>query len=290
MKRALLFSIFFAGSAHATEAPLDNAEFRNVVRGPFIAGSFGTSPVGDALLGRAGANLTGTRSIDERRWLLVFDLDGSFVFGIVGNQKPIPVALGMEGNASAEFGRRIWHDRKFSPFVGGKLAGSMRLLEHPGLAADALDTFNDSGFGLLAQGLVRLEAGISLLEGSRSFLLTPFLQERARGRTHTKPAQAFTQVGLGMRFDLPRSWMLDLEGAWGVTTDRTDVLRGTADQTTNVYFSGGARKIFGNFWLGLTLGYARDTDVLTYTASKTRYSTGDAPVFDAILSFGWSPK
>jgi hypothetical protein len=275
--------VFFSATANAAEP------FHSVIRGPFLSGSFGTSSVGDALLAQVGANISGIRSQDERRWLLMWDVFGSGMFGLIGNQHPFLTVLGVRGSATAELGRRIWNDRAWSPYVGGRIGGDMRILEHPGLAAGALETINDSSAGVIAHGLARIDAGMSMLDDRRSLLLVLFVQEALQARTVTQPMFAFTQLGLGARFDLARSVMVEIDGAWGVTPNRTDSARGTSDQTTRASLSGNFRKIFANgIWLGLTASIARDTDTITYAASKTTYGTGNAPTVEAALWLGWS--
>lgn len=264
--------------------------FLTSLRGPFVDGGFATSGAGDALMFEAGANYVGARSQDHRRWLLQYDLAGAFKFGLLGNQHPFLFLMGPHLSAWAELGRRFANDKEWSPYAGVRLGSDMQILEHPGLAADALSTVNESQAGVRANGVARIDGGVSFLgDSGNGLLFVGFVQEAFQSRGVNSPVFAFTQLGLAFRFDVPRAIMWEVEGAWGVTPNRTNSALGFVDQTTRASIATNVRVMFGlGFWAGLKILAARDTDTITYPTRT--YGTGDAPVFDASLHIGWSPR
>jgi hypothetical protein len=237
----------------------------------------------------AGVNWATLRSHDDRRWLVQFDLAAAARFGWFGNQHPFLFVLGPHATAWIEVGRRLSNQNTWSPYLGARLGSDLKILEHPGLSVDALDTINESEAGVRANGLVRVDGGLSMLDDRRSLLLVGFVQEAFQARSVNAPPFAFTQIGLGVRFDIQQSFIGELEAAWGVTPNRTDHALGFSDQTTRAGVSTNLRKIFGNgLWLGLRVLVSRDTDTITYPTRT--FGTGNAPVLDGSLTFGWSPK
>lgn len=274
--------------AQARLARADQPRVDNWIQGAIVHAGFAMAPVGDAIMGDLGGESAGLRSGDDRRWLLRWDVLLAMKGGYLGNQHPFLFMLGMRSLAWVAEGYRFMHASRWSPYAGGRLGGAMQLLGHPGLASDAFDTINsvDGVGGVVGEATGRVEAGVSFLDDTRSLLLLAFMQEQLQAPRTNTPGLAFTQGGLGARFDLTRSVIAELEGVWGVTANRTDALRGITDQTTRIGVSGTVRKIFGDrIWLGATVLWMRDTDSLAYTNGLT-YGTANPATLDMEIFFG----
>jgi len=274
--------------AQARLARADEPRVDNGIQGAVVHAGFAMTPVGDAIMGDLGGESAGLRSGDDRRWLLRWDVLLAMKGGPLGNQHPYLFLLGVRSLAWVAEGYRFMHASGWSPYAGGRLGGSLQLMGHPGLAGSDFDTINsvDGVGGVVAGATLRAEAGVSFIDDTRSLLLLAFLQEELQAPRTNTPGLAFTQGGLGARFDVTRSVIAELEGVWGVTANRTDALRGITDQTARIGVSGTFRKIFGNgMWLGATVLWMRDTDSVAYTNGLT-YGTANAPTLDMEIFFG----
>jgi hypothetical protein len=290
---AALSVLAYASAARATGG--EEPRFDNRVHGAFLGAGFGASAVGDALMGELGGESAGLRSFAERRTLLAWDVRLAAKGGYLGNQHPFLFLLGVHSTAWVEYGVRFTHHGAWSPYVGGRLGSELQLMGHPGLAGSAFDTINsvDGVGGVVAGGTLRVDAGASLLDETRSLLLLAFAQEQLQAPRTNTPGLAFTQGGLGARFDIAGSVIAELDGVWGVAATREDPLRGLHDQKARLGVSGSFRKIFANgMWLGATLLWMHDTDTVAYDGGLT-YGTGDAPTVDFEVFFGvplWRTK
>src|SRR5205814_9236970 len=148
--------------------------------------------------------------------------------------------------AWAEVGRRFVASHAWSPYVGARLGNELFLMKHPGLAWSDLDTINsvDRVGGTVAAGVIRVDAGTSLLDDRRSLLLVAFLQEELHAAETNTPGQAFLGFGAGASFDLLHSVAASVEAFWGFAPERRDPLREVTDCTTHVAASLAVRKTF----------------------------------------------
>ncbi len=283
---AALLVLALASAARAD----DDTELRfdNRIQGGVLGASYTSAPVGIALMCELGGESAGLRSYADRGALFSWDVRLAAKGGYLGNQHPFLFLIGMHSIAWAEYGFRLTSQRTWSPYVGGRIGSELGLMGHPGLASSAFDTINsvDGIGGVVATGRLRLDAGVSMLDRTRSLLLVAFAQEELQAPRTNTPSLDFTQVGLGARFDVAGSLIAELDGVWGVTPTRSDPLRGISDQTTRLGFSASFRKIFGNgMWLGATLLWMRDTDTVAYDRGLT-YDTVNPATFEIELFFG----
>jgi hypothetical protein len=288
---ALLCAAFVCRAARAgwDDRPLIS-RFDEQVRGLIVDGGIGTGMVGDTLMLELGGQWSAVRSYGRRRWLVQWDGLLAARGGYLANEHPYLFLIGGHELAWAELGRRFVAYQSWSPYAGVRLGNEIFLMKHPGLGWSDIDTINsvDRVGGSVAAGLIRLDAGASLLDGARSLLLVAFVHEELHAAETNTPAQAFLGAGLGARFDLARQHLsASAEASLGVAPERRDSLRGFTDRTARIAASLSARKAFGRgMWFSLSTFIARDSDHMVYSATGTVYDTANAPQFGLSLLYG----
>lgn len=282
-------AVLLAAPNALADPPLDS-----VARGAIIDTSLGTSAVGDTLMAELGGESAGIRSLREGAWLLQWDVLVAAKAGYHASQEPYFFLLGAHALAWAEGGARFLPSRAWSPYAGVRLANETQIMGHAGLSLSDLRTVNaeDGVGGVNNRALVRLDGGASLLDARHSLLLVGFVQEVFRAPTFNFAGQAFTELGLQVRYDLSRSLMASVEGVWGVTVKRT-LPPGLTDQTTHAGVWVTFRKIFKNgMWFGAAVSLERDTNHVVYDTG-TVFDTASAPTFAFALTYGlslWRPR
>lgn len=274
----------------ASNALADPPDLDSVARGAIFDTSIGTSMVGDTLMAELGGESAGIRSLRRGAWLLQWDALLAAKAGYHANQNPYLFLVGAHALAWAEGGARFLPSRTWSPYVGLRLANEAQIMGHPGIPLSDLERLNavDGVGGVNERALVRVDGGASFLDPLHSLLLVGFVQEAFRAPTLHARGQAFTELGLAVRFDLSRSVMASLEGVWGVTPARATA-PGLSDRTTHAGVSATFRKIFKNgMWIAAALSVERDTDHLAYAASGAVFDTANAPTFGFTLLYGLS--
>lgn len=263
--------------------------FDTIVRGATVSGSIATTPVGDALMGELGGQWGGLRVLRNDTWVLQWETLVAIKAGWLGNEHPFLFLAGPHASAWVEVGRRFRSWRRFSPYVGLRLAGDAQWLGSPDVASlDAINSVDGVG-GIVARGAARLAVGNAYFDEARSFIVAPFIQEELDAPELHTQSLAFTEMGIEVRYDLPRSLTASFDGLCGLTFDRHDASLGTSDSTMRCGLVATFRKIFGNgMWLGASLSFQRDTDHLVYASGGT-YETADAPVFQFALTYGVQP-
>lgn len=267
-----------------------SALFDNSVLGAIGDGGIGTSMAGDTLMLELGGQWAGLRTVRDRRWLAQWDALVAGRGGYLANEHPYLSLVGGRETAWGEAGYRFRAQRRWSPYLGVRLGNEIDLMKHPGLAWSDLATINnvDRVGGIVAGGLIRVAFGGSFLDDRRSLLVVAFIQEQLNAAETNTPAQAFTGVGLGARFDVARRLTASVEGAWGVTPTRRDSLRELTDRTARIAAAIGVRKIFCNgMWAGLSSSIERDSDHLVYFVTGNVYDTANAPRFGVSLLYGF---
>jgi hypothetical protein len=273
---------------HAAASEPDG--FDSQLRGVIADVGIGTSGVGDYLLGELGGQWQGLRSLRSRRWLLAWDLRVSLRGGYLANQDPYLFLLGGRLASFAEGGYRTQAERELSPYLGLRLANEEQLLVHPGRALSEYDEYNsiDGVGGLLLGGSLRFDAGASWLSQERSLLVVGFVEQSFQDLQVYAEALSLTQLGATARFDLRDGLSASLEGAWGISPERSDELRSVRDRTHRVSISGQFRWVFQQqSWLAANASLARDGDHLRYSGGRS-YDTASAPAFRADVTYGFS--
>ncbi len=278
------------GSASALHAePASSpAEYRSGSLAAFVDFGYGSSAVGDTLLGDLGAEFWGIQSLRGRALLLEWDTLFAARGGVLGNTHPYTPLVGARTQASFEAGARWAPERRWSFYTGAALAGDFSALTRPGTDIEALRTLNDSDGvgGRVASAAFRLDAGVSLLHGAQSLLVVGFFQEALDAPGAYVPGAAFAEGGVALRFDL--AWSLDasLEALAGRTGAVADAALGTTDQTIVAGFSARVRKIFSSgMSIAVAGDYSREIEHRSYTGSAGSYDTASPPTFDATLFY-----
>ena len=275
-----MLTLVLSGPAHA---------FDSVVHGGVAEASVGTSAAGDKLMGELGGEWAGLRSDWPGRWLVDWDLRAAFRAGVLGNT-PQPLSL-LGGHLAAwgGLGLRTSVTSPWSPYVGSRLGGDLLVMTHPGLSLSALNTVNnmDGVGGVVAGGVASLELGASLLEESQALRIVAIVQESLHTSGTYTPGFAFTDVGVGVRFDVAESLTISTNVVVGAAPTRSNAALGYTDQTFHGRVDFGLRKVFHNgMWLRVGLGAERYVDQVTYTPGAT-YRTADAFTFSLVTSFGF---
>ncbi len=261
--------------------------FDNVTRGAAVSFGFGTTPVGDTLMGEIGGDWLGIRVCHCMRWVMQWEVLATLKLGYLGNEHPFTFFIGPHFGSWVEGGMRTSGKTGFSPYLGLRIGGDVQLLGNPG--TKELDTINavDGVGGIVAEGWARFTAGGAYLDANRSVILTAFVQELLQPERINTPSRAFTGGGASLRFDVPHSWFATIEGGYAATPGRNDALRGLSDTTTRAWIGGSVRKIFENgMWVGGALSYERDMDHVVYASSGTTFDTADAPRFNVSILYG----
>jgi hypothetical protein len=264
--------------------------FDSQMRGVIADVGIGTSGVGDYLLGELGGQWQGLQSLRSRRWLLSWDLRASVRGGYLANQHPYLFLLGGRLASFAEGGYRTQAGRELSPYLGLRLANEEQLLVHPGRSLSEYDEYNsiDGVGGLLLKGALRFDAGASWLSEQRSLLLLGFVEESFQDLQVYTEALLLTQLGVSARIDLRDGLSASLEGAWGISPERSDDLRSPRERTHRLSLAGQFRWVFlQRSWLQANFSLARDGNHLQYSGGRS-YDTESAPVFTFDVTYGFS--
>ena len=277
---AAALTLTLSGPAHA---------FDSVVHGGVAEASVGTSAAGDSAMAELGVEWAGLHSDRPGRWLVDWDLRAALRGGVLGNQPQLLSLFGGHLSTWGAMGLRTSLGGSWSPYVGARLGGDLLLMSHPGLSLSALNTVNnmDGVGGVVASGLVGLELGASMLEPSHSLRIVAIVQESLHTSGTYTPGFAFTDVGVGVRFDAAESISTSVDVVVGAAPTRTNVALGYTDQTFHGRVDFGLRKIFRNgMWLRVGLVAERYVDQVTYTPGAS-YTTADAFTFSLVTSFGF---
>lgn len=237
--------------------------FDSVVRGVTVDTTVSATAVGDALMFELGGESAGLRTYRRRRWVLQWDALLAGRAGFVGNQQPLLSLLGIHAVSWVELGHRILATSAWSPYIGVRLGGDVLVMPHPGLSLSEMRTTNDvDGVGgVAAQGVARIEAGVSFLTATHSLLLTGFFQEELDAPEVNTPGYAFSEGGVCLRWDVVRRLVVSLEGEIGLAPTRSDPSHALTGQTTHAGITTSARKIFRNgMWVGATAFIQRNSD------------------------------
>jgi hypothetical protein len=268
-----------SGPAHA---------FDSAVHGAVAEASVGTSSAGDSVMGEFGGEWAGLQSDRPGRWLVDWDLLAAVRAGVLGNQPQLLSLFGGHLRALGGIGLRTSVSGPWSPYVGGHVGGDLLVMAHPGLSLSALNTVNnmDGVGGLVASGVVGLDLGASLLEESHALRIVAIVQESLHTSGTYTPGFAFTDVGVGVRFDVAQSLSTSLDLVIGAAQTRSNAGLGYTDQTFHGRVEFGLRKVFQNgMWLRVGLTAERYVDRITYSQGAS-YTTADAFTFGLVTSFG----
>ena len=200
--------------------------------------------------------------------------------GILGNEHPYTPLVGAGTSTSVEAGYR-WHsERRWSFYTGVGAGGDFALMTRPGTNIVQLRTLNDMDGvgGRTADGAIRLDAGISLLDGPRSLLVVAFYQEALRAPGIYTPGAAFAEGGVAARFDLAWSLTASLAALGGRTGVTADASLGTTNRSIYAGISADVRKIFGNgMWIAVAGGYSREFERPRLCRDARRVRLGERP-------------
>jgi hypothetical protein len=135
--------------------------------------------------------------------------------------------------------------------------------------------------------LVRAGGGASFLEAGRSLLLQAFVQESLQAHGVNTDGKAFTQGGLGARFDSTWGFTAAVEAVAGSTIAIEEPLLDRTVRTTRIGLAGNARRIVSSgAWLAVFASIARDTQHIVYRATQTTFDTSSPADFTVGLSLG----
>jgi hypothetical protein len=284
-----LFALTARSASAQSLAPATDVEYRSVSVGPILDFGYGSSAVGQSLLGDLGGQYLGIQSFRGRRLLVQWDASLAARGGILGNTLPYTPLAGVHTAAMAEAGYRWQPTRALSLYTGGRLDGELAILTRPGTALSDLDRLNDMAGvgGVVARLAPRADIGLSLLRGLHSVLLVAFFQESLRAPWGHTPGAAFAEGGVMARYDLSRTLTAILEALGGAAPKSSTPALDTTDQTAHVEVSALVRGIFRNgMWLAVSGGFGRDFDHRVYQASGRAYDTANAPSFSVALAYG----
>lgn len=282
---AVTLALSVSGVAHAQTTE----RFEVVARGPVVQASIGMSRAGYRLFGDLGMETVGMRTFG-RRWILGWDLGAMFSAGAIANREPYSGLVGLKTQAMIEPVYRLMTS-EWSPVLGARLGADASVRWKPGLSLDDLRTVNDlDGVGgVTARGLVRLGAGASFLDRTRSLLVLAFVQEAFQSHGLNADGTAFTDVGAALRFDWTWGLSLAVEASAGTTLVLDDPALQRSYRTSRLGVGGNARKVFDNgMWLGLFVSLAHATDHVTYEATGTRFDPAGPADFTLGAAFGVS--
>jgi hypothetical protein len=288
--RVAALSILLAPlAARATETERQRNEFANVSLGGLIAGSFGTSAVGDAILGDLGAEYIGIRSFRDRSLLLQWDALLAARGGILGNEHPYMPLAGAHERGNAELGYRFLPQHAWSPYAGARIDTELTVLTKPGVPISRLNEYNNSDGvgGLTATGDGRVAAGSSWLTSQYSLLIEGFFQEALRAPELNASGISFSEGGFALRFDIARRFTVAVDGFSGSAPGTSNSALGYHEQTVHEQVDGWLRYTFGNrLWLGASFSLAQETHHVVYSPSGLTFDSADAPMIQGTIFFG----
>jgi hypothetical protein len=281
------FSVLVAALSITLTSASPARAFENVIHGATASFGFGTTPVGDTIMGELGGDWLGLRASRDLRWVMQWEVLATVKGGYLGSEHPFLFLIGPHLGSWVEGGVRTSNKTGFSPYFGARIGGDVQLLGNPDVGhLDQINSVDGVG-GVTAQGWARLTVGGSYLDARRSVILVAFLQELLQPARINTPSHAFTGFGASLRVDSPRSVIATLEGGFSLTPSRDDALRGLSDTTTRAWIGGSVRKIFENgMWIGGALTYERDMDHVVYASNGTAFDTADAPRFNVSIFYG----
>lgn len=277
-----------ADSPHPAAAQA--VRFASEMRGLSAEAGIGTSSVGDSLLFALGGEWQGIRSLQAQHWLLQWNVSLAVRGGYLANQKPYLFLVGVRMDSFAEAGYRFVSTEELTPYAGLRLANEQQVLLHPGRALSDHAQFNavDGVGGVVMHAAVRADGGVSWLTPGRALLLVGFLQESFEDLQVNTEALTLTQLGLAARYDQRSGLSAGLEGAWGISPERSSSLLALRDQTSRVSLAANFRWLFPQRnWLGAAASLARDSDHLEYPGGRN-YDTRSAPVLGISVVYGFS--
>lgn len=263
-------------------------DFENLSHGAIVDGEFGTTPVGDVLMGEIGGQALGLITSHDGEFVHQWQGLVTFKAGELATTRPFTTLIGAHGRAMWETGYRVQPQHAWSPYVGVRLGGDLQILVPPGDGLAQLRLINNTdGVGdLNLNGLLRVAVGASYLGGSKSLIVDLFLQGYGRIAEINTPNAGFLDVGVAARFDVAHQWALSLEGLWGTTSSRANAALGLTDVTTHFRVAFDGRKVFDNgMWLGAAVLYDSERDSLGN--SLVTYDTRSAPTTDVTLVYGF---
>ncbi len=263
--------------------------FEVVVRGPVVGPTIAMSRAGYSLLGELGAETAGIRSFADRRLLVSWDLLFVGRGGQHANTEPYLWVYGFRGSAFVEPAWRT-SDTPWSPVVSARLASEGSVMWTTSRSFDELNHMDGVG-GIFGRGTVRASGGVSYLGDGRSFLAQVFVQELLQTPGLETAGRAFTQLGLGARWDAGRL-STAIEGTWGATTLREEPALQRTARTTRMGVAGHLRIRFGRFWLGGQGALSRDSHHVEYRETDSAYDSADPGDFRFGLLLGaslWGP-
>jgi hypothetical protein len=271
-------SLLLASSAHAQV---------NVTKGVQASFGFGSSPAGDTLMGEVGGDWLGLRVLGDRQLIMQWDVYLAVRGGSLGNQHPYLFLIGPHALSWFDAGWRFASQKGFSPFIDARIGGDASVLGNPDVPRfDEINSVDGVG-SVVARGHARLGGGNAYVDDKRTVLLVAGIDEMLQAAQINHPSYAFTGGFLSVRVDVPRSVTATLEGGFGGTFARHDVLRGISDATTRAWIGGSLRKIFKNgMWLGGAVSYESIMDHVVYEARQTTFDTAEAPHFSISLFVG----
>ncbi len=263
--------------------------FANIEHGAILDASFGTAAPGDTIFAELGGESLGLRTLGCTRFMLQWDVLGALEAGWLGNEHPFLFLIGPHLLASLELDARLFRTKRWSPYVGVGISGEASVLEHPGLSSSDLTTINyvDGVDVAASNGAQRASSsGRRCWTRGGPLLFYLFGQEQLQGAETVTPAESFTEIGIGARYDVTGSVVATLEGLFGMAPSTTNDYLGLHDTTTRLAAQGSVRKVFANgMWLGLAASIEQDRDHVAY-ASGVTFDTANAPTFRATLTLG----
>jgi hypothetical protein len=261
--------------------------FDNVTKGVMASFGFGTSAVGDTLMGEVGGDWLGLRVARDRHFVMQWDVYLALRGGYLGNQHPYLFLIGPHALSWFDAGWRFDSRKGFSPFIDARIGGDVSVLGNPDVPR--LNEINavDGVGGIAARGFARIGGGNAYVDDKRMVLLVVGAEEMLQAQQINTPSYAFTGGFLSLRVDVPRSVTATLEGGFDGAFARHDALRGTSDATTRAWIGASLRKILKNgMWLGGAVSYEQMMDHVVYEARQTTFDTADAPRFSVSLFVG----
>jgi hypothetical protein len=267
-----------AGTPAAEVTALSPAEFKQDTRGVFLHGTYVLELWGKGLPVHVGVQWAGVRTFDGRRHLFTFDAAAALTAVYGGNSSERFYLLGGNLRGLGEFGLRTTAD-DLAFYVGGTL-----LLNGTAAASltKPLDQLNplEGIAGVYGVGALRVNGGLSWLQGDKALLVTVFIGESLRHPGSAVNGPLYTDLGARAQFDVARSFTAALEGSWGTTFGRADAATGFTNAGSRYEVTLQLRKHLGPVWVGIdgqlhgTANTATSTAATYVTATPTFVSAG----------------